>query len=56
MTTRVIFGGKVANRDGDVWGLDKEGKRRAIWWRSGHAGLDFGLWADTLTERPNLTI
>jgi hypothetical protein len=39
--TRVIFGDEVADRVGDVWGLDKEGEIRTIWRRSGHPGFWF---------------
>ncbi|QQK41356.1 Flavin-containing monooxygenase-like [Penicillium digitatum] len=39
--TRVIFGDKVADRVGDIWGLDKEGEMRTIWRRSGHPGFWF---------------
>lgn len=37
--TRAIFGDAVADRIGDVWGLDAEGELRTIWRRSGHPGL-----------------
>jgi hypothetical protein len=39
--TRAIFGDKVADRVGDIWGLDKEGEMRTIWRRSGHPGFWF---------------
>ncbi|KAJ5582637.1 hypothetical protein N7535_001257 [Penicillium sp. DV-2018c] len=39
--TRVIFGDGVADRVGDVWGLDSEGEMRTIWRRSGHPGFWF---------------
>ncbi|KAJ5130263.1 uncharacterized protein N7515_006302 [Penicillium bovifimosum] len=39
--TRVIFGDEVADRVGDVWGLDNEGEMRTIWRRSGHPGFWF---------------
>jgi hypothetical protein len=39
--TRLIFGDKVADRVGDVWGLDQEGEFRTIWRRSGHPGFWF---------------
>ncbi|KAJ5774146.1 hypothetical protein N7457_009042 [Penicillium paradoxum] len=39
--TRVIFGDEVADRVGDIWGLDQEGEMRTIWRRSGHPGFWF---------------
>jgi hypothetical protein len=39
--TRLIFGDEVADRVGDVWGLDQEGEFRTIWRRSGHPGFWF---------------
>jgi hypothetical protein len=39
--TRLIFGDEVADRVGDVWGLDQEGEFRTIWQRSGHPGFWF---------------
>lgn len=39
--TRAIFGDKVAERVGDVWGFDKEGETRTIWRRTGHPGFWF---------------
>jgi hypothetical protein len=38
---RLIFGDEVADRVGDVWGLDEEGEMRTIWRRSGHPGFWF---------------
>ena len=38
---RIIFGDKVADRVGDVWGFDDEGEFRTIWRRSGHPGFWF---------------
>ncbi|KAJ5675953.1 hypothetical protein N7462_008850 [Penicillium macrosclerotiorum] len=38
---RLIFGDAVADRVGDVWGLDSEGEMRTIWRRSGHPGFWF---------------
>ncbi|KAH7069165.1 hypothetical protein BKA63DRAFT_102280 [Paraphoma chrysanthemicola] len=38
---RSIFGDEVADRVGDVWGLDEEGEFRTMWQRSGHPGLWF---------------
>ncbi|KAJ5610687.1 hypothetical protein N7510_007406 [Penicillium lagena] len=38
---RSIFGDEVADRVGDVWGLDQEGEMRTIWRRSGHPGFWF---------------
>ncbi|KAJ5681980.1 uncharacterized protein N7477_001920 [Penicillium maclennaniae] len=38
---RLIFGDEVADRVGDVWGLDAEGEMRTIWRRSGHPGFWF---------------
>ncbi|RAH64156.1 flavin-containing monooxygenase [Aspergillus aculeatinus CBS 121060] len=38
---RQIFGDAVADRVGDVWGMDAEGEMRTIWRRSGHPGLWF---------------
>ncbi|KAJ5811914.1 hypothetical protein N7474_008215 [Penicillium riverlandense] len=38
---RSIFGDEVADRVGDVWGLDQEGEIRTIWRRSGHPGYWF---------------
>ncbi|CAG8262893.1 unnamed protein product [Penicillium olsonii] len=38
---RIIFGDKVADRVGDIWGLDEEGEFRTIWRRSGHPGFWF---------------
>ncbi|OQD81312.1 hypothetical protein PENANT_c028G07789 [Penicillium antarcticum] len=39
--TRLIFGDEVADRVGDVWGLNQEGEFRTIWQRSGHPGFWF---------------
>ncbi|KAL4893828.1 hypothetical protein BDV59DRAFT_24392 [Aspergillus ambiguus] len=38
---RALFGDAVADRVGDVWGLDAEGEMRVMWRRSGHPGLWF---------------
>lgn len=38
---RIIFGDKVADRVGSVWGLNEEGEFRTIWSRSGHPGFWF---------------
>ncbi|PYH40476.1 flavin-containing monooxygenase [Aspergillus saccharolyticus JOP 1030-1] len=38
---RQIFGDAVADRVGDIWGMDAEGEMRTIWRRSGHPGLWF---------------
>lgn len=38
---RLIFGDEVADRVGDVWGLDEEGEFRTMWQKSGHPGLWF---------------
>lgn len=38
---RIIFGDEVADRVGDVWGLDTEGEMRTVWRRSGHPGFWF---------------
>lgn len=38
---RIFFGDAVADRVGDVWGLDQEGEMRTIWKRSGHPGFWF---------------
>ncbi|ORY16917.1 dimethylaniline monooxygenase (N-oxide forming) [Clohesyomyces aquaticus] len=38
---RTIFGDEVADRVGDVWGLNQEGEFRTMWQRSGHPGLWF---------------
>ncbi|KAL5362094.1 hypothetical protein BJX96DRAFT_97862 [Aspergillus floccosus] len=38
---RALFGDAVADRVGDVWGLDSEGEMRTMWRRSGHPGLWF---------------
>ncbi|MCJ1282467.1 hypothetical protein MMC26_001790 [Xylographa opegraphella] len=40
-TARKIFGDKVADQVGDVWGYDQEGELRTIWRRSGHEGFWF---------------
>jgi hypothetical protein len=39
--SRQLFGDSVADRCGDVWGLDEEGELRTIWRRSGHPGFWF---------------
>ncbi|KAJ6095534.1 hypothetical protein N7486_006280 [Penicillium sp. IBT 16267x] len=38
---RIIFGDEVADRVGNVWGLNAEGEFRTIWQRSGHPGFWF---------------
>lgn len=38
---RIIFGDEVADRVGNVWGLNEEGEFRTIWSRSGHPGFWF---------------
>ena len=38
---REIFGDGVADRVGDVWGLNEEGEFRTMWQKSGHPGLWF---------------
>lgn len=38
---RAIFGDKVADRLGDVWGFDESGEFRALWRDSGHPGFWF---------------
>ncbi|OZJ03213.1 hypothetical protein BZG36_04538 [Bifiguratus adelaidae] len=38
-TARRIFGDEVANRTGEVWGLDESGEMKTIWQRSGHPGF-----------------
>jgi thioredoxin reductase len=38
---REIFGDKVADRVGDVWGFNEEGEFRTMWQKSGHPGLWF---------------
>jgi putative flavoprotein involved in K+ transport len=40
-SARKIFGDAVADRCGEVWGLDEEGELRTIWRPSGHPGLWF---------------
>jgi putative flavoprotein involved in K+ transport len=40
-SARRIFGDAVADRCGDVWGLDDEGELRSIWRPSGHPGFWF---------------
>jgi hypothetical protein len=40
-SARKIFGDEVADRVGDVWGLDEEGETRTMWRRSGHPGFWF---------------
>ncbi|KAH6675284.1 hypothetical protein F5X68DRAFT_264412 [Plectosphaerella plurivora] len=37
--TRQIFGDKIADRVGDVWGFNEEGEMRSIWQQSGHPGF-----------------
>ncbi|CAI7663807.1 unnamed protein product [Penicillium bialowiezense] len=38
---RIIFGDKVADSVGDVWGFNEEGEFRTMWQRSGHPGFWF---------------
>ncbi|KAG8884116.1 hypothetical protein FRB98_002606 [Tulasnella sp. 332] len=38
-TCRNIFGPKVADRTGTVWGFDKQSEIQGIWRRSGHPGF-----------------
>jgi cation diffusion facilitator CzcD-associated flavoprotein CzcO len=38
---RLIFGDEVADRVGDIWGLNDEGEFRSIWQRTGHPGFWF---------------
>ncbi|KAJ0109390.1 hypothetical protein J7T55_000315 [Diaporthe amygdali] len=38
---RGIFGDKVADKLGDIWGLDESGEFRALWRNSGHPGFWF---------------
>ncbi|PVI03195.1 FAD/NAD(P)-binding domain-containing protein [Periconia macrospinosa] len=38
---RITFGDEVADRVGDVWGLNEEGEFRTMWQRSGHPGFWF---------------
>ncbi|KAF1966056.1 FAD/NAD(P)-binding domain-containing protein [Bimuria novae-zelandiae CBS 107.79] len=38
---RTIFGDEVADRVGDVWGLNAEGEFRTMWQQSGHPGFWF---------------
>ncbi|KAJ5437897.1 uncharacterized protein N7458_008895 [Penicillium daleae] len=38
---RTIFGDEIADRVGDVWGLDSEGEFRTMWRRSGYPGFWF---------------
>jgi len=37
--TRAVFGDKVADRVGDIWGFDDEGEMRVIWRKTGHPGF-----------------
>jgi cation diffusion facilitator CzcD-associated flavoprotein CzcO len=39
--TREVFGDKVADRVGDVWGYDEKYEMRAIWRKTGHPGFWF---------------
>jgi cation diffusion facilitator CzcD-associated flavoprotein CzcO len=36
---RLIFGDELADRIGDVWGLNEEGEFRTMWQKSGHPGF-----------------
>lgn len=38
---RIIFGDELADRVGDIWGLNEEGEFRTIWQKSGHPGFWF---------------
>ena len=38
---RLIFGNELADRVGDVWGLNEEGEFRTMWQKSGHPGFWF---------------
>ena len=38
---RGIFGDELADRVGDVWGLNEEGEFRTMWQKSGHPGFWF---------------
>lgn len=38
---RGIFGDEVADKLGDIWGLDESGEFRALWRNSGHPGFWF---------------
>ncbi|ROV88156.1 hypothetical protein VSDG_09297 [Cytospora chrysosperma] len=38
---RAIFGDKVADELGDVWGFDQSGELRTLWRKSGHPGFWF---------------
>ncbi|KAF2682191.1 FAD/NAD(P)-binding domain-containing protein [Lentithecium fluviatile CBS 122367] len=38
---RLIFGDELADRIGDVWGLNEEGEFRTMWQKSGHPGFWF---------------
>jgi len=40
-TARKVFGDQVADKCGDVWGVDEEGEIRTMWRRSGHDGFWF---------------
>lgn len=40
-SARRIFGAAIADRCGEVWGLDEEGELRSIWRPSGHPGFRF---------------
>lgn len=40
-SARKVFGVDLADRVGDVWGLDQEGEVRTMWRRSGHPGFWF---------------
>jgi cation diffusion facilitator CzcD-associated flavoprotein CzcO len=40
-TARKLFGDALADRVGDVWGLDAAGELRGVWRRSGHPGFWF---------------
>jgi putative flavoprotein involved in K+ transport len=40
-SARRIFGDAVADRCGEVWGLDDEGELRSVWRPSGHPGFWF---------------
>ncbi|KFA69892.1 hypothetical protein S40285_07924 [Stachybotrys chlorohalonatus IBT 40285] len=39
--TRAIFGDKVADKIGDVWGINSDGEMNTVWQKSGHEGFWF---------------
>lgn len=40
-TARKVFGSKVADRTGPVWGFNSEAEIQGIWRKSGHPGCAF---------------